>query len=144
MPAATDRPVLGIVNTSAEICALLATVFTEAGFRVVTASPLELKRGAPTPADFLTEHRPVAVIYDIAIPYEENWHFFRGIEESEAGQQTRFVLTCINKRALEGLVGPTPTLELVGKPYDLDQISAAVRRALADDEPPAPARPYVR
>jgi DNA-binding response OmpR family regulator len=136
MPASPTRPVLGIINSSPEICALLATVFTEEGFRVVTTSPLELKHGAPTPADFLTEHRPVAVIYDIALPYEENWRFFRSIEESEAGQQTRFVLTCINKRALEGLVGATPTHELIGKPYDLDQIVAAVRRASDADEPP--------
>jgi len=32
---------------------------------------------------------------------------------------------------LEVLVGPTPAIELVGRPYDLATILAAVQRALA-------------
>jgi DNA-binding NtrC family response regulator len=136
MSGSTERPVLGVINTSTEIRDLLTAVFEDEGFRVISTFTPDLKRGDPTIEDFLRQHRPVAVIYDIALPYEENWRFFRSIEESDAGQQTRFVLTCINKRALERLVGATPALELLGKPYDLDQIVAAVRRASDADEPP--------
>ena len=42
-----------------------------------------------------------------------------------------FVLTTTNKPALDALVGPTDALEIIGKPFDLDQLVAAVRRALA-------------
>jgi hypothetical protein len=40
------------------------------------------------------------------------------------------VLTTTNKRALDALVGRTPAQELVGKPFDLDALVQAVRRAL--------------
>ncbi len=40
------------------------------------------------------------------------------------------VLTTTNKRVLEALVGPTDVLELIGKPFDLDELFAAVARTL--------------
>ena len=132
MAGSTEWPVLGVINTSTEIRDLLTLVFEAEGFRVISAFVPDLKRGAPTMDDFLRQHRPVVVIYDIAIPYEENWRFFTRVEDSAAGQLTRFVLTTTNKRALEDIVGPTPTLEIIGKPYDLDQLVAAVQRAIAD------------
>jgi hypothetical protein len=39
------------------------------------------------------------------------------------------VLTTTNNRALDELVGPTPTHELLGKPYEIDELLAAVHRA---------------
>ena len=133
--AASDRPLLGIVNTSEEICNLLADVFTEAGYQVLSTLTVDVKRGRPDFQQFVRARTPVAVIYDIAIPYEENWRYFQELQASDAGRNIRFVLTCINKRALESLVGPTPTLEIIGKPYDLEQLLAAVRQAV-DQEPP--------
>ena len=135
MSGSTERSVLGVIDTSTEIRDLLTLVFEDEGFRVISAFVPDLKRGTPTIEDFLRQHRPVAVIYDIAIPYEENWRFFKTIEESAAGRLTRFVLTCINKRALESLVGATPALELIGKPYDLDLLVAAVRRVIDVERP---------
>ena len=133
--ARNDRPVLGIVNTSEEICDLLAEVFTEAGYQVVSTLTVDMKRGRPDFQQFVRARTPVAVIYDIGIPYEENWRYFQELQVSDAGRNIRFVLTCINKRALESLVGPTPTIEIIGKPYDLEQLLAAVRRAVDQERP---------
>jgi DNA-binding NtrC family response regulator len=41
------------------------------------------------------------------------------------------LLTTTNKDALAECVGSTEALEIVGKPYDLDELLTAVRRALA-------------
>jgi hypothetical protein len=54
------------------------------------------------------------------------------VRSSEPVQQCRFVLTTTNKPALDTLVGETEALEIIGKPYDLDRVTAAVRDALGD------------
>lgn len=122
--------VVAIVNTSEELSAMLAAVFRMEGFRTVVAYIPDLKRGQPSIEAFLAQNRPHVVVWDIAIPYEENWAFFQTVSQSEIGQRYRFVLTTTNKAALERLVGETPAHELVGKPFDIDEIVAAVRRAV--------------
>src|SRR5438105_7219828 len=114
--SSSERPVVGIINASEEVRDLLTEVFEDEGFAVVATLAPDIKRGNPTIEEFIQSHRPVAIVYDIAIPYEENWRLFQRIQQSEAGRRTQWVLTTINKRALDELVGPTQTFELVGKP----------------------------
>lgn len=130
MTTSTERPVLGVINTSQEVRDLLTAVFEDEGYRVISTFTPQVKRGDPRFEDFIGRHQPVVIIYDVAIPYEENWQLFQTMYHSDAGQRTRWVVTSTNKRALESLVGPTPALELIGKPYDLEQIIEAVRRAV--------------
>jgi len=52
------------------------------------------------------------------------------VRSAQPVQQCRFVLTTTNKPALDQLVGETEAIEIIGKPYDLDQVVAAVRSAL--------------
>jgi len=50
---------------------------------------------------------------------------------SLARQGRQFVLTSTNSRQVEKLVASsTPVYEVVGEPYDIDQIVAAAREAL--------------
>ncbi len=67
---------------------------------------------------------------DIAPPYEENWNFFQLMKNSQAARGRQFVLTTTNKKILEDLVGKTSTIELVGKPFDLDEIVKAVQKMM--------------
>ena len=134
MTAPHPIPVLAVINTSEDITELLSAVFHMEGFRVVAAYVRDLRRGQPDLAAFLRQHQPQVAVWDIAIPYEENWAFFQSVQQGEVGQACRFVLTTTNKAVLERLVGPTPAQELVGKPYDIDELVTAVRRAL--DVPP--------
>jgi len=141
-PPEADRiPVLAVINTSEEITRLLEAVFQAEGFKVVSGYTLEIKEGTLDFAAFVGEHRPDAVLWDIAIPYEANWALFQQIAGSPAGQRCRFVLTTTNRDALQGLVGEVPVLEIVGKPYDLDALVCAVRRAIETGESAAPPEP---
>ena len=125
------RPLVAIVNTSEEISELLRQVFEDEGFQAVVAYVTDFKRGEPDAGAFLTQHDPRVVVWDIAIPYEENWEFFQSVQRSEAGRGRWFVLTTTNRRVLEQLVGPTGAFELVGKPFDLYELVETVRKALS-------------
>ena len=119
---------VAIINSSSAVIELLRTLLESAGYETVTAHIDDIKNGGLDLLDFLKTHDPQVVIYDISIPYEENWTFLKLVRDTEAASGRRFVITTTNKQRLEQLVGPTDTLEIVGKPFDLDQVLAAVQR----------------
>jgi DNA-binding response OmpR family regulator len=137
-PVALDAPLVAVVNTSEEIAELLQLVLQHEGWRTVVAFSTDFKRGRQDLGAFLTHYDPPVIIWDIAIPYADNWAFFRRVRDGDAGRARAFVLTTTNKRALEELVGETAAHEIVGKPYDLDDLVAAVRRARPDPAASAP------
>jgi CheY-like chemotaxis protein len=127
------RPCVAIINTSLETIQMLQEVLTEEGFATVAAYVIEFKRGERDLTAFFRQHQPQAVVYDIAIPYIQNWQFFQnqvlGLDLLPA---RRFVVTTTNRSVLEQLVGPTQAIELIGRPYDLQTLIAAVERAATD------------
>jgi len=70
------------------------------------------------------------IVYDIAPPYEENWQFLQLVKDAQQAQGRQFVLTTTNKAVLERLVGQTDAIEIIGKPFDLDEIVTAVKKKL--------------
>jgi CheY-like chemotaxis protein len=131
MMAASSGAVVAVVNTSEDITAFLTQVLAEEGYCPVVGYVIDFREGRQDLAAFLAEHHPAAMIWDIAFPYEQNWAFFQAVQADTASHGCRVVLTTTNKRALEDLVGPTSTRELLGKPYDLDQLLTAVQQAVA-------------
>lgn len=125
-------PVVAIINTSEEVIAMLALAFEDEGFTVVGehARTLAFRREEQSLQQFLELHQPRVVVWDIAPPYEENWAYFQQVQASGAFRGRGVVLTTTNKRVLDQLVGETRAIELVGKPFDLGEIVAAVRREL--------------
>jgi CheY-like chemotaxis protein len=80
---------------------------------------------------FVEEHLPDAIVYDVAPPYDTNWTFLRLMRSSKVMQNRAFVVTTTNKKALDDLIGPSDVVELLCKPYDLEQIVEAVNHALS-------------
>jgi len=130
-PEQLARPVVAIINTSLESIELLESVLAEQGFAPVSAYVVEFKRGERDLDAFFQEHRPKAVIWDIALPYIQNWQFF--CSKALARQflpEYCFIITTANRTVLDMLVGPTPAYEMVGRPFDLQAIIDAVKHAV--------------
>ncbi len=135
----SGRPVLLVVNNSVETMALLREVFEAEGWLVVTGQVDDVKRGRLDLVELVERHRPQVLLWDLAPPYRENWTFLRLARSTEAVRPLHLVVTTTNKRALEELVGPTESLELIGKPVDHEVILEAATRGL----PGGAARPDV-
>jgi DNA-binding NarL/FixJ family response regulator len=90
----------------------------------------EIRDGTTDFLAFVEQHQVRVFIYDVSIPYDKNWRFLHLLMTTDAMRGRHVVVTTTNKRALGELVGPNGAIEVIGKPYDLDQLVKAVRDAL--------------
>ena len=123
---------IAVFNASQDTIDMLTVFFGQCGYRAV---------GEPWPAReplsfeavcaFIAKHRPDVVVFDISFPYEHNWNRCKEFLEVHHTDKIPVVLTTTNERALTEMVGPNPTIEIIGKPYDLQRLAHAVARALS-------------
>ena len=135
MPADPPSPLVAVINNSEEVVEMLRSVLEDAGYRHVSEAVLNFKRGTRPVAEFFALHDPDVLIWDVAFPYRENWDFFGQVRESGLLDRRGIVLTTTNKQALEQFIGPHAALELIGKPYDIDELLEAVHLARRTWEP---------
>lgn len=121
--------VVAVFNTSEDTTDILRMVLENAGFVVVTAFTNLLRDGKIDLEAFMRQHQPRVIVYDIAIPYEQNWRLYEHMRSAPACEGAAFVLTTTNVRHVKQLAGDIELHEIVGKPYDLDEIVRAVRQA---------------
>jgi CheY-like chemotaxis protein len=125
-------PTVAVINTSEEVARLMQVVLEDEGFRAVVAYVVAFRTGREDLGAFLRRHDPAVVVWDLAIPYAENWQYLQTLMDADTFAGRGLVLTTTNKRALEALVGRTATHEVVGKPFDLEELVQAVRRAIPE------------
>ena len=123
---------VAILNTNQDTVEALRLAFEQHGFETVSTHIDEIKRGASDLLEFLKTHDPRAVVWDIAPPYDHNWTFLKLVCTSTAMHGRVVVATTTHKANLERLVGPTEAMEIIGKPYDLEQVVQAVKRGLGN------------
>lgn len=126
----TGPSVVAIFNTSPDIVNLLRRALEPTGFVTISALTHQIREGAVDVERFLQQHDPVVVVYDIAPPYDLNWQLYQHIRRVEGMRERRVVLTSTNAAHVEQYLGANDRVyEVVGKPYDLDQIVRAVKEA---------------
>ena len=123
-------PVVAVVNSSEDVVTLIRQVLEEEGFSTVAGHVPHFKSGKDDLLAFLESHDPAAVVFDVAPPYEDNWRFLQLVRDTRSAEGRAFVVTTTNKAQLEKQVGDTGAIEVVGKPFDLQEIAGAVKRAL--------------
>lgn len=125
-----DVIVAAVFNTSPDLVELVRHALEPAGIVTVTLLTYQIRDGEVDIEGFLRQHDPQVIIYDIAPPYEANWQLFLHLRRLESMRNRHVIITSINARHVEGLVGKDQTVhEIVGKPYDLDILVKAVKEA---------------
>jgi DNA-binding response OmpR family regulator len=130
--SAPGKQVVALFNASDDTVEMVQRMLDATGFDCLIGCHFsDLKHGRIDFASYLGVHQPQVVIFDISPPYKENWHFFKTLRDSKAMKGRGLVLTTTNKERLDETVGTdSKAFEVVGKPYDLNQIKTAIHLAL--------------
>jgi DNA-binding response OmpR family regulator len=124
-----SRAKVAVFNAHADTVEMLHVALQHAGFQTMDAPLREFERGLEGALAFLREHQPDTVVYDISPPYEWTASFCCDLQEADA--QRAWVITSTNPgRTARDIRTRPEQYELIGKPYDLADVIAAVRRAV--------------
>jgi DNA-binding NtrC family response regulator len=123
--------VVAVINSTTDIVDMLRIAIEQAGLVVVSALTPEIRDGRVDLEQFVKQHEPKVIVYDIAPPYEPNWNLFQHVASMPVMQGRQFVITSTNARQVERLASPQDHVyEVVGKSDDLGRIVQATKEAL--------------
>jgi CheY-like chemotaxis protein len=123
--------VVAVLNTSPDTVELLRIALQHAGLTVVSGYIHDVRDGRLDLEAFVRQHEPKAIVWDISPPYDVQWQFLEHIRQRPACAECRFVVTTTNVQQLRKVAGTDQELhEIIGKPYDLEDIVVAVRNAM--------------
>jgi CheY-like chemotaxis protein len=120
-------PVIAVFNSNDDTVELIRAWFERDGILVVSAHIDEIKRGSVDLRSFVDQHKPAAVLFDIAPPYDRSWLFVQHLMNTSPLAGLPAVFTTTNERHVREVAGPADVIEIVGKPYDLDILLERVK-----------------
>ena len=126
----TSEGVVALFNASDDTIDMVQKLLTASGGKqtLIWCHFADLKKGIVDFAKYMERHNPEVVIFDLSPPYDENWHFFKTMRDAKVMTKRGIVLTTTNKNRLDEVLGEDSfALEVVGRPYDLQQIDAAIK-----------------
>jgi DNA-binding NtrC family response regulator len=133
MPGTTLRrgpDCVAIFDTSDDVVEMLRVLVEQAGFVVVSGHIDDVKRGHLDLQTFVEQHDPQVIVDDVSPPYDRTWGFLEHLRSQPPLAGRQFVITTTNVGRVKEVVGPAEDVyEIVGRPFDLDQIVKAVKEA---------------
>jgi DNA-binding NtrC family response regulator len=130
MAAPTKPACVAVFNSSDDIIEMLRMLIEQAGFAVVSGHVDEIRSGKIDVKAFVEQHDPMVIVYDVAPPYDRSWQFLQHLRSRPPLVGRQFVITTTHAGHLREFVGRDEEVyEVVGKPFDLDQIVRAVKEA---------------
>jgi len=121
-------PVVAIVNTNPDLVELLRMRMEAAGFVAIVIHVADIRAGLDLGA-VVAQHQPQVIVYDVVMPYENNWRFLQHLRETTL-RNCQFVLTTPNATALSRLVGRDEKIyEVLDDRAHIDAIVQAAREA---------------
>ena len=130
MTPSKKPPVVAILNSNDDLVELLRSLLDQAGFVTVTGHIDAVRRGDLDLVNFVKQHEPNVIVYDLVPPYDRSWNYLFLLRDSPPLRGRPFVLTSVNAARAREVVGSSELVyEVVGKPFDLDQVVAAVKEA---------------
>jgi DNA-binding response OmpR family regulator len=115
-----------VVNGSEDTLDLLRLAFTQAGLTPVTLHSRDLREGRVDFEQFVREHQPQVIVYDISFPYELHWQTFNDMRSRAVIRDIPIVLTTTNVARLRSITGTDTAIEIVDKPSELSVLLRAV------------------
>jgi CheY-like chemotaxis protein len=134
-------PVVAILNSNDDVVEMLRLVIEQKGLVAVSGRIDKIRRGEASLSDLVEEHNPEVIIYDLVPPYDRNWRFLDHIRQAPGLAGRKFIITSSNAQRAREIIGNVEhVFEIVGKPYDIQQIAEVVLRAVGRSELPDNAR----
>jgi DNA-binding NtrC family response regulator len=127
---ATAPQTVAVFNSNDDVVEMLRIALELEDFVVVSLHVDEVRRGSVALVDFVREHDPKVIIYDVTPPYDHSWRFLDHLRAGPDMQGREWVITSTNPQRVRELVNSSETvLEIIGKPYDIGRIVQAVKEA---------------
>ena len=126
----SPRATVAILNGSADVFAVLDERLRPEHVTVVHAYLRPFRDGTDDLSRFIATHNPAAVVWDIAVPYVQNWDYLETVRRSGALHGRTLIVTSPNAARLAHIVGnATGALEIAGEGSDLQLLVDGIRRA---------------
>lgn len=129
-PLASSR--VAVINSNEDLVDMVSTLLQEEGYVAIPGHVRQFRLEEQHLSQFIAEQDPQVILWDIAPPYDLNWQYFQEISHLPIMQGRSFIVTTTHIKHLREVAGEgQEAIEILDKPYDLEQVLRAVQEAFA-------------